>query len=57
MIFVKQKADGLNSEYQRFKQEILDSQIFDRLKQELGLKNLAELVKNKLVPIPLDLVS
>ena len=47
----------MNSEYQRFKQEILDSQIFDRLKLELGLKPLNKLIADKLVPIPMDLVS
>jgi len=46
-----------NAEYQRFKQEVLDSQIFDRLKLELGLKNFNRLVKQKLMPIPLDLTK
>lgn len=41
----------------RFKQEIMDSQIFDRLKLELGLRKFNKLVKEKLHPIPLDLVS
>ena len=36
---------------------MLDSQIFDRLKLELGLKNFNKLSKTKLIPIPLDLVS
>lgn len=36
---------------------MLDSQIFDRLKLELGLKRFNDLVKDKLYPIPLDLVS
>ena len=44
------------SEYQRFKQEIIDSQIFDRLKFELGLKNFTKFVKEKLLPIPMDLM-
>ena len=35
----------------------MDSQIFDRLKLELGLKNFNKLIKEKLAPIPLDLVS
>ena len=46
-----------NAEYQRFKQEIIDSQIFDRLKLELGIKKFNKLVKEKLCPVPLDLVS
>jgi len=41
----------------RFKQEIVESQVFDRLKFELGMKNFMTLIKEKLVPIPMDLVS
>ena len=41
----------------RFKQEIVESQVFDRLKFELGMKNFLTLIKEKLVPIPMDLVS
>lgn len=46
-----------NAEYMRFKQEIMDSQIFDRLKLELGLRKFNKLVKEKLHPIPLDLTK
>ena len=48
---------GSNAEYMRFKQEIIESQVFDRLKFELGMKNFTKLVREKLIPIPLDLVS
>lgn len=41
----------------RFKQEIVESQVFDRLKFELGMKNFTRFVRDKLIPIPLDLVS
>ena len=44
------------SEYLRFKTEIVDSQIFDRLKFELGMKNFTRFVQEKLLPIPLDLM-
>lgn len=51
------KDGGSNAEYMRYKQEILESQVFDRLKFELGTKNFMKFVKEKLIPIPLDLVS
>jgi len=53
---ISSKENSSGSEYQRFKQEILESQIFDRLKLEIGLKNFSKLIKDKLVPIPLDLM-
>ena len=51
------KGEGSNGEYMRFKQEIIDSQVFDRLKFEIGIKNFNRMVREKLIPVPLDLVS
>ena len=48
---------GTNQEYGRFKKEIEDSQAFDRMKTELGFKEFKKLVRDKVRPISLDLVS
>lgn len=48
---------GSNQEYGRFKKEIEDSQVFDRMKNELGFKEFKKVVRNKIRPITLDLVS
>lgn len=43
------------SEYSRFQQEIVDSQIFDKLKMQLGMRNFNKLIKEKVRTVPLDL--
>ena len=48
---------GSNQEYGRFKKEIEDSQVFDRMKNELGFKEFKKVVRDKIRPITLDLVS
>ena len=48
---------GSNQEYGRFKKEIEDSQVFDRMKNELGFKEFKKVVRDKIRPINLDLVS
>lgn len=48
---------GSNQEYGRFKKEIEDSQVFDRMKNELGFKEFKKVVRDKIRPIGLDLVS
>ena len=47
----------MQSEYKRFQLEILDSQIFDRLKTQIGVKHFIALVNEKIKVIPFDLVS
>jgi len=47
---------GSNQEYGRFKKEIEDSQVFDRMKNELGFKEFKKVVRNKIRPIAFDLV-
>jgi len=47
---------GAQSEYNRFQEEIMESQIFDRLKLELGMKNFIRLVQQKVKVIPFDLL-
>jgi hypothetical protein len=48
---------GSNQEYGRFKKEIEDSQVFDRMKNELGFKEFKKVVRDKIRPITFDLVS
>ncbi len=45
-----------NSEFSRFQQEIMESQIFDRLKQQLGFKDFNKLMKEKVKTLPMNLV-
>ena len=51
------QGHGSNSEYSRFQQIIVQSQIFDRLKTELGIKNFKKILKQKVKILPMDLVS
>jgi hypothetical protein len=48
---------GSNQEYGRFKKEVEDSQVFDRIKNEIGFKEFRNLVREKIRPIALDLVK
>ena len=41
-------------EYDIYKKKIKDSQIFDQLKIELGIKGWKKILKNKIVVLPLD---
>lgn len=52
----KKVGGGSNQEYGRFKKEIEDSQVFDRMKNEIGFKEFRNLVREKIRPIALDLV-
>ena len=57
-IYLSIKCNGSNSEdqaYDRYKNEIKDSCIFDSLRVELGNKSFRMLLKNKVRIIPMDL--
>ena len=41
--------------YDRYKNEIKDSQIFDALKIQLGMKNVRKLLRKKICLVPMDL--
>ena len=55
-ISIKARAGGQpGDEYDRYKNEIKDSVIFDVLKMKLGLKAHRKLLRNKVKLVPLDL--
>ena len=54
---INAKDAGKNAEYGRFKKEIEESLVFDRLKTELGNMRFKQLVRDKIRAVAMDLVT
>ena len=51
------QTSGPNAEFSRFQQEIMESQIFDKLKQQLGTRDFSLLIEAKIKTLPFNFVS
>jgi len=56
-VSIKPKRAGVVDEYTRFKQEILDSHIFDRHRIAMGVDTFRKEFIKKVLPFPMDLAK
>lgn len=57
-VYVSVRPDGQEGDaYDRYKTEIKDSVIWDRLKMSLGFKALRKLLRRKVALLPIDLMK